>query len=204
MAEILFNVDVREFQKALREYNDLSRHDSFQVVNKVAKDVAYLSASNTPKSSPRKIQSQLLKKTGGSTRLIYKIVNKNQKKIGGKPLYGEVMGRVARSFIQARQRSVGFLRSGWADIIIDMGGSYRGRKSGGRARLGKGIRARATINPTATLFYYIPAKQFSKSGNKMMAIAQTALSRAIAAKTQDLKNEIERRLAQRARQLSAA
>lgn len=199
---ISFAIDTREFQKAMREYESVSKRDAVEIVNKIARDVAYRSAQFTPKSSESKIRRDFLKKTGGTTLKAYKIINAYRRDRGLKPIWGYVMGDAVQRWLNSKYKSVGFLRAGWAEIVMDLGGSYRGR-SGNRRGLGKGIKARGFINPTATLYYYIPDKQFRKSGSKILSIAFRAIQKAIAFKTNDMRKYIERKLAQRAKQFSA-
>lgn len=204
-SSISFSLDTREFEAAMREYQEVTRKDEVEVVNRTAGDVALRAAQFTAKSSAAKINAAMWRNSGDGRPTVYKLVNRAWSS-GGKGFAGDKMSVLAKKFIKLRMTSIAFLRSGWKECAIDFGKGYSvepGKRNYG-SRLGKGVLAVEGINPTAFLYYFTPAKQASgKNGSAIIRIAQEALQKAINFKIGDMRKYIERKLEQRARQFSA-
>lgn len=206
MSAIDFKIDTAEFQKAMQEYQDVTGKDGVEVVNRTAGDVALRAAGFTPKSSKGKIFKDLWKLWKGRPA-IYRQVNAEWATARGGGFSGERMAVAAQVFQRMRVNSIAFLRSGWKECARDFGKPYReGANERARtgARLGKGTVAKAGINPTAWLYYFVPAKQAAgRNGGAVLRFAQRALASAISYKIQDMRQYMERKMAQRARKFSA-
>lgn len=101
-----FQIDTREFDKALVIYSQAVQKDAAYIVNRVALNVAIKTAAATPRTTPRQITS-LLKKD-----IWWKVVTKRLKKAGRK-ITRVSRERYSEKMQRQRLKVRGYLRSGW-------------------------------------------------------------------------------------------
>lgn len=162
------DIDTREFQAALKQYIRHSKRDLAFIVNKRAINVAFIALRKTPTATGKRIERDLRKRIsvagrkgrGRPPRAALIIASGSEHAgPGGKPtpgLYGQEMANRIKRFVASRQRSRGYVKSGWLKSIRDLE-----RRTPGRAKRkprnvqdfkrlpGEGRAARQGINPTA-------------------------------------------------------
>lgn len=101
-----FQIDTREFDKALVIYSQAVQKDAAYIVNRTALNVAIKTAAATPRTAPRQI-TNLLKK-----EVWWKVVTKRLKKKGRKITRAN-RERYSEKMQRQRLKVRGYLRSGW-------------------------------------------------------------------------------------------
>jgi hypothetical protein len=176
------DVDVRQFTRALNEYKEATGKDGAEILNRAGRNVAYRAAQGTPKATQARIRRDLY----ADPRLRYALTSISLRKQGMGFMKTGFAKEVQR-FVSRRIASAGFIRSGWAEAIEKLGGTYRGRKIG----KGHGRATKATaLNLIAEIVNTVPG--IEKVGVK-------ALQNAVEFVAADMIDYSQRLLAKRAK-----
>lgn len=135
----MMTIDISRFQRSLREVRRVSKRSEAEIVNKALKDVAFRSASFTPKSNAAKIRGELQQ-----NKLAIRLAVATLKKRRGKFNSNDVKDMAAR-IVKARTSHVSALRAGWIPAIQKLGGNYRGAKLSQSGTAADGTASKATI-----------------------------------------------------------
>lgn len=119
-----FKLDTSEFESALNSYREATGKDAKDILNKAALNFAYRAAQFTVVETAAQIQSDLLK----DPKILYALVSLSLRKRGIGTLAPAEFQKEVAAFIQRRKGSARYLRVGWAQAIIDLGGSFRGSR----------------------------------------------------------------------------
>lgn len=136
-------VDTTDFRAALRAYKIATKKDMVDVLNRAARNVAFRAASFTPKGNRNRIMRDLYK----DPHLRYALTSLALRKTGVGILKSPQFQKEVDRFVARRAISAGYLRSGWAKAIQDLGGTFRGAKFKGASGYGD----KATINKLIAL-----------------------------------------------------
>jgi hypothetical protein len=117
-------LDTSDFESALNSYQEATGKDAKDILNKAALNFAYRAAQFTVMETAAQIQSDLLK----DPKILYALVSLSLKKRGIGTLAPAEFQKEVQAFIQRRKGSARYLRVGWAQAIIDLGGSFRGSR----------------------------------------------------------------------------
>ena len=121
-----FQVDTRELSKALRQYEAATKKEIPEILNRAARNIAYRAASYTPVAKPSRIRRDLER----DPHLAFALTSIQLKKRGIGILEKPDFALAVKRFISHREAGSGFIRSGWAESIIALGGSFRGKRIG--------------------------------------------------------------------------
>ena len=132
MIKVVLNT--KEFDRSLFEYRKFSKKLLPEIINTKLYFIARNATMTTPKSSKDKIQRELMSASNINPKapLAAILVNSKLGKEGTKGLYGSRMTAAINRLIRARNKSIGFVRSGWKNaigklqIILKASGSLRG------------------------------------------------------------------------------
>lgn len=128
------DLDVSQFQRALKEYGEATGKDGAEILNRAGRNVAYRAAQFTPIAGVAKIRRALM----SDPNLRYALTSIALRKTGGKQiLRSPEFKKAVERFVSRRISSSRYLRAAWANAIEKMGGSFRGRRfkgTGGGAR----------------------------------------------------------------------
>jgi L,D-peptidoglycan transpeptidase YkuD (ErfK/YbiS/YcfS/YnhG family) len=124
-----FSRTERRFRQTLRQYAEVSKKETSEVINKKGNQLMRITMARTEKASASKIRAEL-----NQNGLAYKLINKTGMK------RAEIAAKV-KKFISARARSAGYIRAGWFPAARIFG--LRGGKNhpGKSAEKGTGKRA---------------------------------------------------------------
>lgn len=163
-----FQIDTRQFEKAILEYQKATKKEIPEILNRAGRDVAFRAAGKTPKASQAVIRADLLR----DPHLVYALTSLKLKREGKGILPSPKFSEEVNKFIALRKSSSGFLRSGWATAIEKLGGHYRGmrtKKVHGWAKKASIVRFVTEIANT------VPG--IGKVGEKALAEAVNSVSR---------------------------
>jgi hypothetical protein len=135
-------LDLKQMTRALNEYKEATGKDGATVLNRAGRNVAYRAAQFTPVATPARIRADL----NSDPHLKYALTSLYLKKKGRGILKSPQFQYEVDKFVARRVASRAFLRSGWAEAIIHLGGTYRGRRVG----KGHGWAHTATASALAT------------------------------------------------------
>ena len=136
-------VDLSKFRAALVAVKNQTKKPEADIVNRAMRDVAFRSASFTPKVSASMINSDLGGKNGRVLAAV--AAYECNKKYGVKKWITIQHKEMMRFILRRRKSGLGALRAGWIPAIQALGGTYRGAKlTAGSAS--KGTAKKATIN----------------------------------------------------------
>lgn len=194
-----FSIDknsLREFKKALDQYQDATEKETAEIINRAARNVAFQVLKRTPiakHSDMRTTPAYDPENKSGSYRskFHWALFAKKRNRRGSR---GEVV-----AFFKQRRASRGFHKAGWLPAIQDLGGKKRGGRSvqlkpGGDASKGFGTTAKKGLTPTAIL------ANFADNADK---ISGPALAQAVNAVARDMASYAAKRLQQKANKHSA-
>jgi len=186
--------DLSKFRAALLAVKNQTKKPEVDIVNKALRDVAFRSASYTPKVSVSTIISTL--KGGSKNALLFWLATEAcNKKFGVKQWKKKERTKMARAIYRRRKGGVGALRAGWIPAIQALGGSYRGAKLlAGSAS--KGTAKKATVGKLVGIIKNaVVTKNFEgkNEGAGTINIAIDALSKAVRFVTTDRQSYLERR-----------
>ena len=180
--------DTRLFNQALREYSKETGKDMVDVLNRAGKNIAFRAAQFTPAATIGKIKADLNR----DPHLKYALTSLHLKKKGIGILPAPQFAKAVEQFVARRVASRAFLRSGWANAVEYLGGSWRGR------RVGKG-HGWAT---KANVYRYIT--EIANTVPGIEKVGTSALTKAIDFVSADMIDYAESLMVKRAREHSAA
>lgn len=174
--QVPFDVDMREFNAALRSYATASTKELSDIINQKMFFITRGAHRLTPKVDRAKVEAELgviayrvsrSKKTGqfkkrnaiiGGTRLIYAIVNARRRRAGQPGLQKQEMKKAARNLLANRFRGIGTLKAGWVSAIRTFAKAAKMPISiGGVPVKGKAqsVVAKPSFNPKAEVTYNV-------------------------------------------------
>lgn len=166
------------FVFALRAYKAATKKDAASVLNRAARNVAFRASQNTRKVSPNKIRRELMK----DPHLRYALTALSLKKRGIGHLQSPAFQKEVDRLVSRRASSAGYLRSGWAQAIQDLGGNFRGAKYAGAG----GFANKATINRLIVNIVNTTTQRSSARVQGAEIIGEEALKKAIAYVAEDM------------------
>lgn len=215
-----FKIRTTEFDRTLKEYRKYSKRDLATIVNTKALFIARRAILETPKANKNQIARELGRmvksgKNAGKLRLksgsqhdaplAALIINKRRGP--GRGLYGSMMEEAIRQLLSARNRSIAFLKSGWIGAVrkllpfADRGGPRQDRvaKEYGQAK-GDATPARDnSVWKTKATITNSADSTHDKTG-ALIKYGGPALQRAFNAEEASMREYIERKLRESARQ----
>ncbi len=119
------SVDTSQLLKALNDRVSLAKKTIPVILNKAALNIGYKASQFTPKTTAAKIKRDLKR----DPHLVYALtVNRMKKKGENKPLKSPQFAEKVQKFINQRASSAAFIRLGWSEGILALGGTYRGKR----------------------------------------------------------------------------
>jgi hypothetical protein len=209
-------IDTRNFAAALKEYSQVSRRDNSYIINKVAGDVAFLTAEEMPIATRESIDS--LEQRPWWVKYISKLLSTkgfsqtkttNSKKKGkvtktfrvraGK--FSRKQARaVSKRIIKGRKQGVGLLKYAWitSALLIKRGSDMAGGLLTGSRKLrnSQGRAFRATPYNLEAIIEAIYDFKDEKHKVTAEAIVKPHLQSAMDAKARDMREYIERKQAE--------
>ena len=191
--DMTMQVDLSKFRAALVAVKNQTKKPEADIVNRAMRDVAFRSASFTPKATASSVRAALTNQNVSLLASLAAIAC--NKKFGVKKWsrvqHKEMMGRV----LTRRKAGLGALRAGWIPAIQALGGSYRGAKlRAGSAS--KGTAKKATINNLfGTIKNTVITKNYKgeEQGVGSINIAVDALGKAIRFVINDRQTYLDRK-----------
>jgi hypothetical protein len=186
-------VDLSKFRAALVAVKNQTKKPEADIVNRAMRDVAFRSASFTPKATASSINSALGGKTG---RVLAGLAAVACNKKYGEKKWSRVQHKEMMAKILNRRKSgIGALRAGWIPAIQALGGSYRWAKlRAGSAS--KGTAKKATINNLVGVIknaVFTRNYKGEKTGVGNIAMASNALGKAIRFVVNDRQTYLDRK-----------
>lgn len=147
--------DIAGFKRTLNLVRQVSRKTEAEIVNNALRDVAYYAASFTPKAPAGATIALSLQQNGLLPALAAQALNrrlgKNPKK--GPKVWGRVEHQKEMARILKRARSgVNAIRAGFGQIVMELGGSFRGAKSKSGRTAAKSTAKKATVSNLSGFF----------------------------------------------------
>jgi len=213
---VTFTIDRSAFTAALRKYVPLSKRTPAEVCNRKAYFISRRALWYTPKADKYKIAEELGSLRRGrvklATRTRYTRYGKtyeapfvalilNARAKPGEGLYGARMAEAIKRFLQARMRSIGFLKSGFLGAIRTLAGYVRGtsgappvdRSVAANRTLGSAIPAQGdSWSASATIINTASSKHDEKGA--LLKYAGPALQQAFDEEALSTMEEVEKRL----------
>lgn len=194
-------VDTREFNAALREYIKVSSRTLPEIVNKRAVNIAFRAIRHTPRATKSRIKRDLKQKsrTNPKAPLGPVLVNYNRGRAGKKGLYGPDMVDAVDQLQLGREKSAGFIKSGWIGAVQDLAPHAKVFRRPPRITVkgkpkGYGKPARQGLNPTAEIVNQVAGA---------VKVGSAALQRAINEDAADMRNYVAKRMQQDANRYNA-
>lgn len=205
-------LDTREFQSALRQYARHSKRSMAEIVNKRAINVAFIAMRKTPTARANRIERDLRKRIsvpgrkgkGRPPRAALIIASGSRHAGRAKPapgLYGAEMREAVEKLVKQRQRSRGYVKSGFMKSIRDLERRTKGRAKRQPRNVqdfkrlpGEGRGARAGLNPTAEVINY---------ATDAVKLAGKPLQQAINADARDMRTFTAKRMQKDANKFNA-
>ncbi len=136
--DVSLKVDTSKFIFALRAYKAATQKDEAEILNRAARNVAFRSASFSPKGNAGRIRASLTR----DSHLRYALTAMALKKRGVGALKSPEFAKEVERFISRRASSANYLRAAWAKAIEELGGSFKGAKFRGAG----GFANKATVS----------------------------------------------------------
>jgi hypothetical protein len=184
---VSMDFETKNLQKAFRLYAKATQTDEADILNRAGRNIAFRAAGATPRSRSAKIKSELY----GDGHLAWALTSIQLKKRGVGILKKPGFRKEVSRFVTQRASSAGYMRAGWSASIAAFGGKYKGkknRKANGDAKLATARHLVATLSNNAT---------------DIDKVGQDALRQAVAYVAADMRSYAEKKLAKRAREMSA-
>jgi len=229
---VTIKIDDREFRRALRQVIELDKKEVPFVLSDQAYRLAAAAMDHTRKATMASISKlfrvtrvgqrnqDLLAKGRKKTKRGYKA---NARAFGTynawrKLKYGRAEGRVSydtlERHVNARRSSIGWVKAQWLRAMeqVSISGKAFKKKPKGVAKVpaigklgGYGIKARKSLNPFAVVGVRLDeeGKITGKASGKVGTYLELGLRAAIPARVADMKNRIERKLAEICKKHSA-
>ena len=191
--DMTMQVDLSKFRAALVAVKNQTKKPEADIVNRAMRDVAFRSASFTPKATASSINSALGGKTGRVLAGLAAVAC--NKKFGVKKWSRVEHKEMMVKILKRRKSGIGALRAGWIPAIQALGGSYRGAKlASGSAS--KGTAKKATINNLVGVIknaVFTRNNKGEKTGVGNIAVASDALGKAIRFVINDRQTYLDRK-----------
>lgn len=194
-------VDAREFNAALKEYIKVSKRSLTEIVNKRAVNIAFKSIRYTPKATQSRIKRDLKQKsrTNPKAPVGAILVNYKRGQAGKKGLYGSEMADAVENLRLGRERSSGFIKSGWIGAVQDLAPHAKVFRRPPRIVVkgrpkGYGRPARQGINPTAEIVNQVAGA---------VKVGASALQRAMNEDAIDMRTYVAKKMQQDADRFNA-
>lgn len=210
-------VDLAEFQTALRNYLVICKRTVAEILNRKLFYIAKRAFAYTPRAK-REAVEQILgvsgyklsksKKTGtlkrGAAILsagapIFRIINAARGRAGEKGLYGAAMAQAARKKVTSRLRAIGSLQAGWLGPIKTLARAAKDffSATGSLPRVkgqGEAEPAKEGFSPEASLSYNLASR--TSAGLYIDPRVSDALQKAFQEETRDMEAYTIRRMQQ--------
>jgi hypothetical protein len=186
-------VDLSKFRAALVAVKNQTKKPEADIVNRAMRDVAFRSASFTPKATASSVNSALGGKTGRVLAGLAAVAC--NKKYGVKKWSRVEHKEMMAKILKRRKSGIGALRAGWIPAIQALGGSYRGAKLGSGSAA-KGTAKKATINNLVGVIknaVFTRNYKGEKTGVGNIAVASDALGKAIRFVVNDRQTYLDRK-----------
>lgn len=190
------DIDLSGFASAVNSYADATGKDMVAVVNRAGRNVAYRAAQFTGTTSAAKIRAELR----GNPRMTAALTRLSLNRRGVGKLSKQDFAAEVEKFIERRASSSRYLRFGWAQAIVDMGGNYRGAKL---ARGSHGFGEKATVVDLLAQIAWILDEPTDDKANTAENEAFPALQEALDFVTADMLKYAAERMAKTAADHSA-
>jgi len=166
-------IDYSEMQRAMREYAKVSKADGAEIVNRFGRDVAFKAVTLTPKAEAAAIAVYAPTKPGYEGRLHFakaakagakkgsdksQVTRTKTGRVAKRQLGGPMTQAANKSFGRAKASS-GFIKAGWFNAIVNMGGKpgTRAPKPRRGSKAGKGYGVKATARSLiAWIYNFVP------------------------------------------------
>jgi hypothetical protein len=186
-------VDLSKFRAALLAVKNQTKKPEADIVNRAMRDVAFRSASFTPKVSASTVNSGLGGKNG---RVLAGLaVVACNKKYGAKKWSSLQLKEMMATILKRRKSGLGALRAGWIPAIQALGGSYKGAKlRAGSAS--QGTAKKATINNLVGVIknaVFTSNNKGEKKGAGSIGVSIDALGKAVRFVTDDKISHLNRK-----------
>ena len=186
-------VDLSKFRAALVAVKNQTKKPEADIVNRAMRDVAFRSASFTPKAKAGDIRTAS-KLSNGTLLARVAAINCN-KKYGVKKWKRVMHLDMMKSIFRKRIFGIGALRAGWIPAIKALGGNYRGAKLG-TGSASKGTAKKATIsNLVGTIKNVVFTRNYKGEmmGVGSINVAVDALGKAVRFVTNDRQSYLDRK-----------
>jgi hypothetical protein len=187
-------VDLSKFRAALVAVKNQTKKPEADIVNRAMRDVAFRSASFTPKASASTVNSGLGGKNGRVLTGLAAIAC--NKKYGAKKWSRVQHKEMMATILKSRKAGLGALRAGWIPAIQALGGSYRGAKlRAGSAS--QGTAKKATINNLVGVIknaVFTRNYKGEKKGAGSIGVSIDALGKAIRFVINDRQSYLDRKM----------
>ncbi len=185
-----------QFQDAINSYQEATQKDMVDVLNRAGRNVAYRAAQFTDVASAAKIRAELYR----DPHLVYALTSLSLRKQGIGTLPKGAFQQEVEKFISRRQSSTRYLRSGWAQAIIDLGGTFRGSRL---TRGTHGYGSKATLIELLAEIAWIIDEPNDHKADSAEEVGMKALQKALDFVTQDMQQYAEEKMAKTAKDHSA-
>ena len=186
-------VDLSKFRAALVAVKNQTKKPEADIVNRAMRDVAFRSASFTPKVSASTVNSALGGKNGRVLAGLAAVAC--NKKYGAKKWSSLQLKEMMATILKRRKSGLGALRAGWIPAIQALGGTYRGAKlTAGSAS--KGTAKKATINNLVGIIknaVFTRNYKGEKKGAGSIGVSIDALGKAVRFVVNDRQSYLERK-----------
>lgn len=191
-----FSLPLKEFEDALSLYQKATKKDMVAVLNRQGLNVAYRAAQFTGITKGSKIGQELR----GNYPLACALTSLSLKRRGIGALPKGQFAAEVEKFIEARIKSSRYLRFGWAQAIVDLGGTYRGAKL---ARGSHGFGDKATALGLLTTIAWILDQPNEGKAESAEEEAFPALEKAMEYVIEDITNYAQEKMAKTSGEYSA-
>lgn len=183
-----FQVDTREFDAALRAYIPHSKRTFADIVNKRGVNVAFKATRFTQKARPSKIRRDMRRPSRNHPGAPLGAVLVNKGRSPG--LQGPDMRDAVDRLTRAKERSIGFIKSGWLGAVNDLQPHAKVRRRPPKVNVrgrpqGYARPARPGIAPAAEIVNHVPGAA---------EIGAEGLQRALNADARDMAEYVARRM----------
>jgi hypothetical protein len=124
MGDVGLDTDVAKWEQAIDSYEAATGKDHAEVLNHAERNIGFRSAQFTPAATRARIKADL-KRDG---HMIYALTSKALKARGIVALKTPEFAKAVEKFLAKRVSSARYLRSAFAQGVIDLGGHWRGRR----------------------------------------------------------------------------
>jgi hypothetical protein len=195
---IRVRADIPRFRASLKRAMKATKKTSAEVLNRFARNVVYRAAQFTPATTASNIDQELR-----ANQLLAKLASANLRKKQGRYTRDEHRAEM-EAIRRKRRRGAKALRSGWANAIRDLGGSFRGiTRHGSSASKGFGKKASAFNLVARVRNSIVTTNAFGQQRDaSQIQVLVTAFDRAVEFVTADSEVYAQKKAAQTMREHS--